>query len=144
MTPRTGEQLQAARAEAAARFEAIGMAALPAGWTFKYRKALSGVAYCHGRKHIEAPRPVTRKALYIWLHECAHAHLHADPTTRDGKRHVQEFEAEQWAHERMRAAGVAVPRSMTKRAKAYVARKIRQAGKRATIAPEIRAYGKVR
>ena len=34
------------------------------------------------------------------------------------------MQAEQWAHERMRENAVAVPRSQTKRAKAYVTLKI--------------------
>ena len=75
-------------------------------------------------KRIDAPRPVTRKALYIFLHECAHAHLHVD---RKPKAHVREMEAEMWAHARMREHGIAVPRAMTARAKRYVARKIVQA-----------------
>jgi hypothetical protein len=37
------------------------------------------------------------------------------------------MEAEKWAHEKMRENDVPVPRSMTKRAKEYVAHKIRQA-----------------
>ena len=37
------------------------------------------------------------------------------------------MEVEQWAHARMRAAGIPVPRVMTRRAKAYVRRKMRQA-----------------
>lgn len=117
------ENLAAARKAAAERFYAIGMAHLPEGWTYAFRKSLTGM--CHTkRKHIDAPRPVTRKALYIWLHECAHAHLH---TGKRPPRHVMEMEAEKWAHAKMREAGVPVPKAMTKRAKRYVARKIRQA-----------------
>lgn len=87
------------------------------------RKGLQGCAQLKpGNLH--APRPSTRKALYIFLHECAHFVLHA----RSRKpRHVEEWEAERWAHERMRAAGLAVPREMTRRAKSYVAWKILQA-----------------
>jgi hypothetical protein len=117
--------LQAARREAAERFYAIGMANLPAGWTFKFRKSLSGRCFTV-RKHIEAPKPVTRRALYIWLHECAHAHLHSQkPHAKP--RHVEEMEAEQWAHAKMREHGVPVPKEMTHRAKDYVHRKISQA-----------------
>jgi hypothetical protein len=118
--------LQQARREAAERFYRVGMAHLPEGWTYKFRKALSGAAW-GGRKHIDAPKPVTRKSLYIWLHECAHAHLHHGPDGSRKKRHVEEFEAEQWAHAKMREHGIPVPRTMTIRAKKYVARKIAQA-----------------
>jgi predicted SprT family Zn-dependent metalloprotease len=115
--------LQQARREAAERFLAIGMSYLPAGWTFAYRKALTGVCYIE-KKHIVAPKPVTRKALYIFLHECAHAHLH---TTGRKKRHLEETEAEQWAHAKMRESGVPVPRSMTVRAKRHIRNAIRKA-----------------
>lgn len=133
--------LQAARKAAAERFYAVGMAALPAGWTYKFRKALSGRAFLES-KRIESPKPVTRKSLYIWLHECAHAHLHAGDRIGKAKRHVEEFEAEQWAHAKMREAGIPVPRTMTKRAKAYVARKITQATRRGAkhIDPNARRF----
>jgi len=120
--------LQQARREAAERYHAIGMSYLPEGWTFAFRKSLSGRCFT-ARQHIEAPKPVTRKALYIWLHECAHAHLHSRTAGGNRKKpaHVQEYEAEMWAHAQMRQSGVAVPEAMTTRAKVYVARKIRQA-----------------
>ena len=92
------------------------------------------------------PKPVTRKSLYIFLHECAHAHLHAPlwfqskSAYRKKPKHVIEHEAELWAHEKMRENDISVPRSMTVRAKAYVRRKIRQAGKRARIDPAAARY----
>jgi len=130
MTPLTGQELQAARKAAAERFTAIAMLYVPEGYTIEYRKSLSG-RHSASAKRISAPRPVTRKSLYIFLHECAHAWLHSD---QKGKRkrlkaHVRELEAERWAHDKMREHGVAVPREMTKRAKNYVAYKIRQARK---------------
>jgi hypothetical protein len=103
---------------------AIAISYVPEGYVVEYCKRLRG---CHygTLKEIVAPRPVTRKSLYIFLHECAHAHLHPDghkvPT------HVKEMEAEKWAHQKMREHGIPVPRTMTKRAKRYVARKIKQA-----------------
>ena len=131
--------LQAARQAAAERFYAIGMAYLPEGWTYSFRKGLTG-ACSWRKKHIAAPKPVTRKSLYIWLHECGHAQLHK----ARGKtpRHAEEYEAERWAHARMREHGVAVPRAMTLRAKAYVGRKIEQAEKRGakTIDARARAF----
>ena len=132
--------LAEARKAAAKRFYAIGMAALPEGWTYEFRKQLSGRAYLDSRR-IEAPKPVTRKALYIWLHECGHAHLHVGSRKA---RHVEEMEAEKWAHEKMRANGVPVPKAMTARAKRYVARKIKQAQARGAkrIDAEAQAYAK--
>jgi hypothetical protein len=140
----SGAELQAARKAAAERFEAIAKFYVPEGYTVEYRKSLSGTHWGQ-RKLIQAPRPVTRKALYIFLHECAHAHLgHA----HNGKapRHVEEMEAEKWAHAKMREHGISVPRSMTRRAKQYVARKIRQAERRGAkrIDPSARAFAKGR
>jgi hypothetical protein len=135
------QQLRAAREAAAKRFMAIAMAELPEGWTYTFRKGLSGE--CRPtEKRIVAPKPTTRKALHIWLHEVAHARLqhglHNKPS------HVEEFEAERWAHARMRAYGVAVPRKMTWRAQHYVATKIRQAERAGAkrIDPDARRFAK--
>lgn len=94
----------------------------------KIRRSLSGRAHVRsGSGLMEAPVPKTRKALYIFLHECAHFAL----DLRGQKPiHVQEHEAEEWAHQRMRQAGIPVPRSMTTRAKDYVSRKIGRAERR--------------
>jgi hypothetical protein len=85
----------------------------PAGCAVEYRKSLSGVAYVKQNK-MSVPHPVTRRALCIYLHECAHIHLNH---TGKKPRHVEELEAEQWAIARMREAGIAVPRKSTQRAK---------------------------
>lgn len=85
-----------------------------------FRKSLSGVAYQKDGL-LCAPRPITRKALYIYLHECAHFVLHS----RGRKaRHLEEMEAERWAHEKMRENDIPVPKAMTKSAKDHVARKV--------------------
>lgn len=117
----------AARAELAQRLEEIGARYVPAGFAVEYRKSLTGRCY-HSPPRISAPKPRTRKALYIFLHECGHANLHHPGNgRRKVQRYVQEFEAEQFAHAVMKAEGVAVPRDMTVRAKRYVRRKIHQA-----------------
>ncbi|KAB2784130.1 hypothetical protein F9K97_18815 [Brucella anthropi] len=128
MKPMTGLELQAARRAAADRFYQIGMSYVPEGYTVKFRKRLTGVAYGGKIRRIEAPRPVTRKSLYVFLHECAHAHLHFDGPKLPV--HVKELQAEKWAHSKMREHSIPVPRSMTESAKAYVARKIDRAEKR--------------
>jgi hypothetical protein len=104
----------------------VAIANTPSDVKIEYRKSLSGRAFLKERK-LSAPRPVTRKSLYIYLHECAHFWLHSAGSK---PRHVEEHEAEMWAHRKMREAGIRVPRSMTKRAKSYVAFKIRQALRR--------------
>ena len=109
-------------------FEKIAMRYVPKGYTVKYRKSLTGRHYSV-RQHIDTPRPVTAKSLYIFLHECAHAHLRH---SHNGKtsRHVEEMEAELWAHAKMAKHGIQVPPKITIRAKRYVARKIVQAERR--------------
>lgn len=142
-----GEALQKARREAAERFYALGMSYLPGWFSHSFRKSLSG--HCdYVNMEVVGPRPVTRRSLYIWLHECAHARLHyplwaANKAAYKRKpKHVLEYEAERWAHEQMRAHGIAVPKAMTDRAKRYVARKITQAERRGakSIDKEARAF----
>lgn len=121
----TREFLFKARRGARERFVAVAIAETPAAICYiVVRRRLGGRAF---GDHIEAPRPVTRKALYIYLHEVGHVILgHCDAKCRK-PRHLREYEAEKWAHDRMRAHGIAVPRIMTSRARSYVRRKIRRA-----------------
>jgi hypothetical protein len=148
MTPLTGDKLHAARKAAAQRFTAIAMMYVPEGWKVETRKCRG---YCkYDSKTIVAPKPVTRKSLHLFLHECAHAHLHA-PIYFESKskykskpKHVVEMEAEKWADQKMREHGVPVPRATTKLGKEYVARKIKQAEARGArrIDPEARRFAK--
>ena len=112
----------------------------------RIRRTLSGRAY--SAAEIAAPRPVTRRALHIFLHECAHvalghvfaptlphggpgpAQAASEPRIMRKPRHVEEYEAEQWAFARMRESGIPIPRKSLRRAKSYVAYKIRQARRR--------------
>lgn len=80
------------------------------------------------------PRPLTREKLYTNLHERGHLrlkHFGLHWTRSEFKRkkytrkhelagHVEEYQAEIFAHEAMRAHGIAVPRTMTRSAKKYV------------------------
>lgn len=104
----------------------------------KIRKNLTGRSY---RDHLEVPKPSTRKALYIFLHECAHNVL--EHYKHSKKVFEQEFEAEQWAHNIMRKEGLSVPRDMTSRAKSYINEKIGRAMKRGLkkeINPKIKKW----
>jgi len=94
------------------------------------RKSLSGRAAItsDGKKILHAPRPITRKSLYIFLHECAHLVLGHCKNNRVPS-HRKEFEAERWAHMKMRECGIAVPKEMTIKAKRYVRSKIKHAVK---------------
>ena len=117
-------KLQEGRAAMAVRCQEIAERELPAGWVIKYRKSLTG--YCHPKlKQIDTPEPKTRKSLYIFLHEVGHARLHSDGKRK--LRYIEEYEAEIFAHNKMREHGLAVPAAMTERARKYVARKIHQA-----------------
>jgi hypothetical protein len=91
--------------------------------TSEYTNGLHGHA-CPTLRHIEAPKPTTRRRLYVWAHECAHValrHIENKPC------HREEYEAEQWAAAALRRHGVPVPRKELTRAKKYVAMKIRRA-----------------
>lgn len=133
------EKARQAKADLAIKLESIAIKYVPEGYRVEYRKSLSGRHYGK-QKLIQAPRPVTRKSLYIFLHECGHAYYKHQE--RKEPRHVQEYQAEQFAHDKMREEGIAVPRSMTERAKQYVRRKIAQAEKRGAkhIDPEARRW----
>jgi len=120
--------LQQARAKAVTRLLAIAEALkAEAGVTSHHvRKGLSGRAW-PSFGLIQAPEGKTRKQLYILAHECAHVVLHKNPGRKPS--YVREHEAEMWAHAALRRHGVAVPKEMTKRAKRYVAQKLRAARK---------------
>ncbi|PJA14143.1 MAG: hypothetical protein CO113_12225 [Elusimicrobia bacterium CG_4_9_14_3_um_filter_62_55] len=122
----------------------------------RIRKTLSGRAY--SPEEIAVPRPVTRRALHVFLHECAHvalghvggnnaaqfgptlphvrpgaAQAAPGPRPRRKPRHVEEYEAERWAFDRMREAGIAVPRKSLRRAKSYLAF-LRERGREPSVA----------
>ncbi len=146
MLHRTGSELQEVRKAARDRFLSTASALKSEAGvaSHKIRKALSGMAWPSG--HIDAPEGATRRQLYILAHECAHVALgHGSIKGKSRKpRHVEEMEAEQWAHDALRRYGVPVPRAMTVRAKRYVARKIRQAEARGAkrIDPAARKYSR--
>jgi hypothetical protein len=101
----------------AAWLEAIGMQYVPEGWTVSWQKSFTGSCH-HRERRLEAPRPVTRDALCVFLRVCGHAHLHGDVANRVKPAHVRECEAEQWAFKRMRMHGIATPRHMISNVKA--------------------------
>lgn len=120
MTRLSPEALQLARKAAAARYLAIAAAHTPDDVIIQYRRRLTGCAWARSRR-IAAPRPITRRALHVYLHEVAHVvleHFHDRPV------HIQEYEAEQWAFAVMRAEKVSIPRASLRRAQAYVAHTI--------------------
>jgi hypothetical protein len=91
----------------------------------RIRRNLCGKAGCRpGSRNygqMWAPRPVTRRALFIFLHECGHFVLHG---LSNKPRYLEEWEAEEWAMARMREAGIPVPRESIWCAKRKVAQRI--------------------
>lgn len=87
------------------------------------RNKTNGKAYTHPDNPeygcMWAPRPVTRAALFIFLHECSHFTLHLGEECKP--RYFREWEAETWALGQMRAARIPVPRESLWRARRRVA-----------------------
>jgi hypothetical protein len=132
LRPLGAEALQEARKAAKLRFIEIALSETPKDVRLTVpRRSLTGRTgkLPQGGYRLDVPRPFTRQALYVFLHECAHIVLgHCDSSSKS--RHRQEYEAERFAHEAMRRHGVPVPRRQSERAKRYVARKIEQAARR--------------
>lgn len=57
---------------------------------------------------LEAPRPTTRRGLYVYLHECAHFRLHID-TEHSSTNHLREFQAERFAIGVMKRSRIRIP-----------------------------------
>ena len=70
--------------------------------------------------HNLAPAGVTRQQLYVVAHECAHIALHSAPKRRRRPRHIEEHEAESYAHRALTAHGLEVPVASTHWALGYV------------------------
>ncbi len=90
-------------------------------------KGLWGRAWIEDRK-VLAPRPTTRKRLFVFAHECAHIAL--DHQRRRTPVHRMEYEAEQWAIAAFDRHGVEIPPGSIDKAKQYVGYKIHQAIRR--------------
>ena len=123
LQPTTGEELLRRRRQAEAKFLQIAAALKAEAGITRHDvcKELRGLAWCDSGV-ILAPEGRTRKQLYILAHECAHVALkHGEQPDRARKpQHVEELEAEQWAHDALRRHGVPVPRVMTHGARRYV------------------------
>jgi hypothetical protein len=57
---------------------------------------------------------------YVLAHECGHIALHSARKSRRKPRHVEEHEAESYAHRALAAHGLEVPEVSTYGARAYV------------------------
>jgi hypothetical protein len=136
------EKLREGKEAMAARCERVAMAlAEEAGVkAWEYRRSLTGLAWVRERRII-APKPTTRRRLYVWAHECAHVALNHD---HKKPRHREEYEAERWAAQALRRHGISVPRKQVARGKEYVTHKIKQAERRGAkhIDAEARAWSK--
>lgn len=106
-----------------AKLAAVAKRYRPKGVKIKYKRGKKlGPAYAlvreDGSKEMLTPKPVTREALFYYLHECAHfvlRHWHMRIPLWQ-----QEYEAEQWAIATMRREGIPVSRRSMADAKNYV------------------------
>jgi hypothetical protein len=88
--------------------------------SFSFRKNIGEA--CFETKTVAAPPITTRYALYVALHECAHARLHAADCGAGwpAPEWQTEYEAEMYAIKAMRAAGIPVPRAVMLESRDYV------------------------
>ena len=134
--PTPNLRLARARRRLAERCFSVAQKYTPDDVEVSFRRRLTGCAWARSRR-ICAPRPLTRRALHVYLHEVAHVvleHFHDRPV------HQREYEAEDWAFSVMKAEGIAVPFASLERAKAYVAEQILRDQPVAEIAPEAAAF----
>jgi hypothetical protein len=93
---------------------------LPRGWTVVERdptdKPWRGLAEWRTHK-LYVPPLTDRRALYVALHEIAHARLHTHIPDARIAPHVQEYEAEQLAMSLMRLESIPIPRVELRKAK---------------------------
>jgi hypothetical protein len=84
-----------------------------------HHKPISGLAFLSQAK-ILAPEGVTRRQLYVLAHECGHIALHKGTAAAARPTHVQEHEAETYAHRAFARYGLDVPEQSARWARAYV------------------------
>lgn len=113
----------------------VALKYLPKGYTYSYRKALTGRC-CRGRRWISAPKPVTRRALAVWLHECHH-----DNAYSEFPRYYAEYQCEMFAIRTMEKEGIEVHPKTIESARAYVKKRLEKEVRgglaREKISPEI-------
>jgi hypothetical protein len=115
-------------------YEAIAALHTPAGYTIGYVDGLASVGdSAQGSqnteaKMIKAPRPTTLHALYVFLHECAHAHLKHRGHPRGSKKNIKlEMEATQWTFATMAKHNIPVSAKIMQSARDNVFKNILQA-----------------
>ena len=79
-----------------------------------------GLAFL-GTGRIWSPAGRNMRQLYIVAHECGHIFLHSDGVGRTLPTHVQEMEAESYAHQAFREHGMDLPCNLSDWGRAYVA-----------------------
>lgn len=117
---------------------ACALANTPASVRFvQLRKNLTGCAYFKLGK-LSAPRPVTRRALQVFLHECAHFDLHgAKPHAKP--RYLEEYEAEKWSLDKMEEAGIPISLKMRQASAQHVRWSIQKAKRRGARSFDLQA-----
>ncbi len=111
----------------------------PKDYTIHYRSSLTGRC-CRDGKWLSAPRPVTRRALHVFLHECHHA-MNAYSKFPS---YYAEYQCEMFATRTMESAGLEVHEKSLADARAYVKRCLEQSVRSGLLAedvsPEIAAW----
>ena len=116
-----GCRLHADRNRMTARCLKVAEKFVPNGYRIIHKQRLSGHVFWKNRE-FHVPRPVTRKALYIYLHEYAHIYLKHNEA--DLPIHRREYEAETWAIRMMEYEDIPPPFKMIQQGKAYVLNEI--------------------
>lgn len=115
------QELQAAKQAARERYGVVAELLKQEAGVVRYyhHKVMGGLAWLNTGR-ILAPSGVTRRQLYVLAHECAHVLLHRSPEGLAKPGHVNEHEAETYAHRAFARYGLEVPEKSSKWARAYV------------------------
>ncbi len=105
---------------------------LPQGYTYSFRSSLTGRCW-RGKKHISAPKPVTRRALHVWLHECHHG-MNAYSKFPS---YYAEYQCEMFATRIMGADGIKVHEKSIANAKHYVFKRLEHAVRQGMVTEKI-------
>lgn len=93
--------------------------------TKRMTKLMNGYA-SYRRKVLVVPQLINVEGLYVYLHECGHVHMcHFHKKVRPIP-HREEYEAELYAINALRAERVFFPLRLRQAARAYIARHVRQ------------------
>lgn len=111
----------------------------PPGWSIIENSAFyTGLkGHASADKIITVPPLTGVEQIYTFLHEVGHVRLGHFEDREPIEVYIEEYEAEHFAHYAMRMEGLTVPKWVTRSAKLYVSKKIKE---RPASAPPVRAH----